>query len=412
MKPKSKKVKDIITEGTERYDDIINIHDLNPDEDNIEIYGGADEDYFKDLQRQIEEDGLIEPPIVYPKTLEIKSGHTRIAALKDLGYTEAPIIWSQTKKPKNKFQNIMRLMTANMGRPSNLERQWNSVQTAIEEYKNENNGSCPEHIVKQICSAAQLSYKYSYKNLKLLTDKTYDTPTGYDRPDLVARIFSGGGNNLSIAKAVSFAKSDDSKNKKNAKYMHTSKILENAIDNSHVIYSINRVSNLMTMFRDATFTDTEGETKYGFRNIQQNIVGGLVHELFANAVTDSINSRSSESNKAVAYDPKDNGIYDISFPLHNAGIEIKTCQIKNGNKVDFISRHPKTGYFLFVGYTPKFDYFYVSYGKVNESDFGKTSRFGTKINLEAVSKLTTFTGELKPNDDNTGYIVTPHPLTF
>ena len=71
MKPKSKKVKDIITEGTERYDDIINIHDLNPDEDNIEIYGGADEDYFKDLQRQIEEDGLIEPPIVYPKTLEI-----------------------------------------------------------------------------------------------------------------------------------------------------------------------------------------------------------------------------------------------------------------------------------------------------------------------------------------------------
>jgi len=54
----------------------------------------------------------------------------------------------------------------------------------------------------------------------------------------------------------------------------------------------------------------------------------------------------------------------------------------------------------------------VSYGKVNESDFGKTSRFGTKINLEAVSKLTTFTGELKPNDDNTGYIVTPHPLTF
>ena len=211
---------------------------------------------------------------------------------------------------------------------------------------------------------------------------------------------------------MSFAKSDDSKNKKNAKYMHTSKILENAIDNSHVIYSINRVSNLMTMFRDATFTDTEGETKYGFRNIQQNIVGGLVHELFANAVTDSINSRSSESNKAVAYDPKDNGIYDISFPLHNAGIEIKTCQINNGNKVDFISRHPKTGYFLFVGYTPKFDYFYVSYGKVNESDFGKTSRFGTKINLEAVSKLTTFTGELKPNDDNTGYIVTPHPLTF
>ena len=47
---KSKKVKDIITEGTERYDDIVNIHDLNPDEDNIEIYGGADEDYFKDLQ--------------------------------------------------------------------------------------------------------------------------------------------------------------------------------------------------------------------------------------------------------------------------------------------------------------------------------------------------------------------------
>ena len=72
MKPKSKKVKDIITEGTERYDDIINIHDLNPDEDNIEIYGGADEDYFKDLQRQIEEDGLIETPIVYPKPLEIK----------------------------------------------------------------------------------------------------------------------------------------------------------------------------------------------------------------------------------------------------------------------------------------------------------------------------------------------------
>ena len=411
MKPKSKSVNDIITDVTERHDDVADIHSLVSDPDNVEIYGARDKEYFQDLCRQIDENGLIEPPIVYPETLEIKSGHTRIAALKELGYTEAPIIWSQASKPKNRFKNMMRLMTANMGRPSNLERQWKSVQLAIQEYKDDNNGVCPPNIVKQICAAAQLSYSSAYSNLKKLSDPVYEG--GYDRPDLVTRIFSDGGNNLSVNRAMTMAKSDANMRANMSKYMHSSKVLENAIDDSHVAYSINRVSNLMTMFRDATFTDTEGETKYGFRNIQQNIVGGLVHELFANAFTDFINSTKSVSgSKAVAYDPKDNGIYDISFPLHNAGIEIKTCQIKNGNKVEFISRHPKTGYFLFVGYTPEFDYFYVSYGKVNESDFGNRSRFGTKVDLGAVSKLTTFKGQLKPNDNNNGYIVTPHPLTF
>ena len=119
--------------------------------------------------RQIAENGLIEPPIVYPETLEIKSGHTRIAALKELGYTEAPIIWSQASKPKNRFKNMMRLMTANMGRPSNLQRQWKSVQLAIQEYKDDNNGVCPPNIVKQICAAAQLSYSSAYSNLKKLS---------------------------------------------------------------------------------------------------------------------------------------------------------------------------------------------------------------------------------------------------
>jgi hypothetical protein len=413
MKPKSKSINDIITDVTERHDDVVDIHKLVSDPDNVEIYGARDKEYFQDLCRQIDENGLIEPPIVYPETFEIKSGHTRIAALKELGCTEAPIIWSQASKPKNKFKNMMRLMTANMGRPSNLERQWKSVQLAINEYKDDNDGVCPPNIVKQICSAAQLSHTSAYANLKKLSDKTYDTPKGFDRPDLVARIFSDGGNNLSVNRAMIMARADAKQRANMSKYMHSSKVLENAIDDRHVEYSINRVSNLMTMFRDATFTDTEGETKYGFRNIQQNIVGGLVHELFANAFTDFINSKKSASDdKAVAYDPKDNGIYDISFPLHNAGIEIKTCQIKNGNKVEFISKFPKTGYFLFIGYTPEFDYFYVSYGKVNESDFGNRSRFGTKVDLGAVSKLTTFKGQLKPNDNNNGYIVTPHPLTF
>jgi len=406
----SKKVKDIITENTEKYDDIVDIHSLISDPDNIEIYGKKDDEYFKDLQRQIEENGLIEPPIVYDLSKEIKSGHTRIAALKELGFTQVPIIWSNTKKPKNRFKNMMKLMTANMGRPSNLERQWNSVQLAIKEYKEDNEGVCEPNVVKQICAAAQLSHSSAYSNLKKLCDPVYEG--GYGRPELVKRIFSDGGNNLSVAKALSFAKTDHTNQKKNAKYMHTSQVLENAIDNSDVLYSINRVSNLMTYFRDATFTDIDGETKYGFRRIQQNIVGGIVHELVANAFTDAINSRRQSSNQAVAYDPKDMNIYDISFPSYNAGMEIKTCQIRNGHKVDFISRVPKTGYFLFVAYTPEFDYFYVSYGKINEDDFGTKSRFGTKVSLEAVSKLNTFTGELKLDSQSGKYICFPHQLTL
>jgi len=402
-------IKKIITENTERYDDIIEIHVPNSDIDNIEIYGPADEEYFADLCRQIEEDGLINPPVIYPKTFEIKSGHTRIAALKALGYSEVPIIWSTVEKQKNRFKNIMRLMTENMGRPSNLERQWNSVQEAIREYKSQH-GACPLDVIKQICSAAQLSYKYSYTNLKKLSDPVYED--GWDRPELVTRIFSNGGNNLSISRAVSFAKADASSAAKHGRYQHSSKVLVNAIDNSDVVYAINRVSNNMTYFRDATFTDLNGETKYAFRNIQQNIVGGLVHELVTNAFADSINNKRKSNSKVIAYNPKDNGIYDISFPAYNAGIEVKTCLIKNGSKIEFISRTPKTGYFVFVAYTPEYDYFYVSYGKVDESNFGNKSRFGTKISLEAISKLPALTGELKLDLQNGKYICFPHQLTF
>ena len=236
MKLNSKSVNDIITDVTERYDDVVDIHSLISDPDNVEIYGARDKEYFQDLCRQIDENGLIEPPIVYPETLEIKSGHTRIAALKELGHTEAPIIWSQTSKPKNRFKNMMRLMTANMGRPSNLQRQWKSVQLAIQEYKDDNNGVCPPNIVKQICAAAQLSYSSAYSNLKKLSDPVYEG--GYDRPDLVTRIFSDGGNNLSVNRAMTMAKSDAKQRANMSKYMHSSKVLENAIDDSHVIYCI------------------------------------------------------------------------------------------------------------------------------------------------------------------------------
>ena len=44
MKPKSKSINDIITDVTERHDDVVDIHSLVSDPDKVEIYGARDKE--------------------------------------------------------------------------------------------------------------------------------------------------------------------------------------------------------------------------------------------------------------------------------------------------------------------------------------------------------------------------------
>ena len=122
-----------------------------------------------------------------------------------------------------------------------------------------------------------------------------------------------------------------------------SKILDTMINGEDITYGCGVVSNAMSQLGEISVLNRNGEPTEAFEKIQQNTIGGLVHESFTNAIAHSVNYRNGQSDYSVAFAPKNQKIEDITFPLHNAGIEVKTCVIKDGNKVRFVSSKPKTG---------------------------------------------------------------------
>ena len=248
-------------------------------------------------------------------------------------------------------------------------------------------------IKKQICPASQMSYN-QYTQLKELELK---------RKDLFNRVVNSNGSDLSPGVAYKFMREDAKKAGQNV--MNQSKVLDRLISGDDVIYSTNVVSNAMNQLSNIGVNDRHGELVPAFDKIQQNTIGGLVHESFTNAMAHSINFKQDDPNYCVAFAPKNMSINDITLPLHNAGIEVKSCLIKDGNKVRFVSSKPKTGYFLFLAFTPEYDYVYCSYGYLKEEVWKRAGRAAANIDVDKLRKanLTEFFGTLK-RDKKTGNI--------
>ena len=316
---------------TEKYDEIVPISSLNFDEDNVKLYGKDNPEYFETLQNDIKQRGLKNPIVVYPDRT-IKSGHTRLRACKE-DFTHIPVVWSVTSKPTDKFENMMSLMMENQGRPSSISRQYNQITTSIEAWEVENNGQlCAESTIKDlICPASQMSYNM-FTQLRQLEAS---------RQDLFKRVMDSDGVSLSPGKAFELMKTDMRKKV----VLNSSKMMDTAVKKQDIIYAVNAVSNAMFKLSEVNINDKDGNPIPAFDNIQQNTIGGLVHEVFTNSTATSINHRNSNADFSVAFPPKKHNDEDIQFPLHNGGIEVKTCVVKDGNKVRFVCAKPKTGYF-------------------------------------------------------------------
>jgi hypothetical protein len=386
---KAQKPKSPVKDGvTERYDELYPVNLLTYGEDNNYLYYDKDDDsYYTDLKASISEYGLKTPILVY-STDEVKSGNTRLKACIELGYEYIPIVRSILNKPSDKFSNLMALQMENQTRPTNLRRQYNQIYKTILAYQEVNNKTCSANIIeKEICPAAQMSYN-QYKNLSTLEST---------RPDLFQRVIESNGSKLSPGKAIDLMKQDLLKSKQ----LNISKALENAVTREDVTYAVNAVSNALNTMFGVKINGRNGNQINAFDNIQQNTIGGLVHEVFTNAIAHSINHRANKPDEVTAFPPKKHNDEDIQFPMHNGGIEVKTCLIKDGNKIKYVCKNPKDGYFLFAAFTPEYDRCYVSYGKTSGDIWNKAGAAYANIDMHKLvnSNLDTFFGQLKIEKD-------------
>jgi len=385
---KTKQNAPVIEGVTEKFDELYPVNLLTYGEDNYDLYYDKDDSsYYTDLKASIYDYGLKSPILVY-STDEVKSGNTRLRACIELGYEYIPIVRSILDKPKDKFSNLMALQMENQTRPSNLRRQYNQIYKTISAYEQVNNKTCSANIIeKEICTAAQMSYN-QYKNLSTLES---------NRPDLFQRVIDSNGSKLSPGKAIELMKQDLLKSKQ----LNISKALENAVTREDVTYAVNAVSNALNTMFGVKINGRDGSQINAFNNIQQNTIGGLVHEVFTNAIAHSINHRANNPDEVTAFPPKKHNDEDIQFPMHNGGIEVKTCLIKDGNKIKYVCKNPKDGYFLFAGFTPEYDRCYVSYGRTSGDIWNKAGAAYATVDMHklASSNLDTFFGELKIDKD-------------
>ena len=382
---KNKKIESPLKEGvTERYDELYPTNQLMYGEDNYDLYYDKDDDsYYADLKTSIQSNGLKTPILVYESD-EVKSGNTRLRACIELGYKYIPIVRSILDKPSDKFSNLMALQMENQTRPSNLRRQYHQILKTIKAYEEVNKKTCSANIIeKEICPAAQMSYNM-YKNLHSLE---------VSRDDLFKRVIDSNGSKLSPGKAVELMKKD----RLNAKQLNISSALEDAVTREDVTYAVNAVSNALLSLKNITINGRAGNQIKAFSNIQQNTIGGLVHEVFTNSIAHSINHRANNPDEVTAFPPKKHNDEDIQFPKHNGGIEVKTCLIKDGNKMKFVCKNPKAGFMLFAGFSPEYDRCYVSYGKTDASLWKKAGAAYANIDMFKLmeSNLDTFFGDLK-----------------
>ena len=383
----------LITKNTERVDAIMSIDEIKSDPDNPILYGANDTDYYKALKNNIRLKGLKNPIVIY-KDGTIKSGHTRCKIAIELGYDTIPVQFSIVDKPPRGFDNMMSLMAENQTRPSDIARQYNQIKTASESYEVDKGQRCTDTIIKEIiCPTVQMSFNMFSQLRDLESDKVH----GYSK---FVKVMKTNGSAMSPGYAHSRMKKDRENAANNAQ-LKISKHLDELLTKQDIVFAASAVSNVMSQIENISFNGRDGKDINIFDNIQQNVLGGFAHEIFTNAITDCINFKYGKIdaiNKAVAIADSRQRLEDINIPFFNGSIEVKTCIIKDGNKLKFTTRKPKSGYYLLLGFTPDYEDFYCAYG-VLKSDVWKKAVGGHSANMDIKElqkvQLMEFAGKLK-----------------
>lgn len=375
--------KSLITNITEKYDKIVDIRTLVMNPTNLKMYQEYENDYINDLSILIRKEGLKNPIVLYKDGVTIKSGHNRLLASKQLGEVEVPVIISNEEKPTSILQEMVSLAIENMGRPANMGRSYRSVKGMIEAFVKENNGQQPTTSeIKQYCSMHQLGYD-SYSKLGQIE---------LTHPTLFKKVLEG---KMSLTAAV-----NETKILSNNVSLSKTPFMESMVGTQELNYSISRVTGVMSQLPNIMIMMPDGTQTSAFENgdIQAQTMGGIVHELFTNAVRDVVNHKNGES---ILTAPKNSKEFDLEAINYNSGIETKTCVTEQGKKPKFVGHRYKDSYTLLLSLTPNRKRAFAGYGIITADCWKPGKPVGT-LDIKKLSECKTFNviiGEIEVDGD-------------
>jgi hypothetical protein len=375
--------KSLITNITEKYDNVIDIRTLVMNPTNLKMYQEYEKDYISNLSILIRKEGLKNPIVLYKDRYTIKSGHNRLLACKELGEAEVPVIISNEEKPTSVLQEMVSLAIENMGRPANMGRSYRSVKSMIEAFSTENDGKQPNTSeIKQYCSMHQIGYD-SYTKLGQLE---------LTHPNLFKKVIDG---KMSLTAAV-----NETKILSNAVSLSKTPFMESMVGNQELNYAISRVTGVMSQLPNIKVMMPDGTQVSAFESddIQAQTMGGIVHELFTNAVRDVVNHKNGE---LILTAPKNSKEFDLEAINYNSGIETKTCVTEQGKKPKFVGHRYKDSYTLLLSLTPNRKRAFAGYGIITADCWKPGKPVGT-LDMKKLSECQTFNiiiGEIEADGD-------------
>ena len=383
-------VNNIIRDGvTENHDGVMSVTKFKLNENNIDMYGKYEQKHIENLQDSIIKDGLKNPIVLYSDGITIKSGHNRFFAIKGLGYTELPYVLSNESKPKSVLKEMISLAIENMGRPANMGRSFSSVKIMSEAFASENDGVQPKTSdVKGFCSYHQIGYE-SYTKLSALEQK---------HPDLFDRVIEG-------KQSLSSAWTDKTMRENgNGVTLNQTPFMNGLLGLKEINYGIGTVSAVRGQMESITINKPGGEMSPAFGEMQKNIMGGIVHEIFTNSIKDIVNYTTGKDTLTA---PKNNGLYDLEAEMENSGIETKTCVTETGKKPKFVTHRYKNGYHVLLSITPNGNRAFAGYGVIPVECWRKGMPVGT-LDINKLITVSTFNVLIGSLEEENGKVVVNH----
>ncbi len=370
-KTKGLDVNSIIKKGiTEKYDGIAIIGTLLMNPSNQNMYGKYEDDHILSIQTSVLKDGLKNPIVLYKDGKTIKSGHNRVLALKKAGFEEVPYILSEEERPKSQLQEMISLAIENMGRPANIGRSFFSVKKMCKIYSDENNGFEPKSDdIKGYCAYHQIGYD-SFVKIKKIE---------IEAPDLFDKVVSS---NMAITAAIN----ELTMRSQSIIKLSETPFMNGLLGHQEINYGLGCVTAVKNKIDSITINKPGGTEGKAFEEIQPNTMGGIVHEIFTNAIRDIVNYKHKSS---VLSAPKNSSLYDLEAVDYNSGIETKTCVTESGKKPRWVTHRYKDGYVLLLSITPNGKRALAGYGVIPGSCWKPGKPIGT-IDLVKLAEIPNF----------------------
>ena len=368
VRPTKKNVA-VFKEITQSHDDVLPIDSLNFSEENIRVYGDYSEEHVNNLKESILAQGLMKPIVLYKDKATIQSGHNRIKALKMLGYTHVPVIYSDMSN-ENSYKAMISLAMENMGRPFNWEQSHNAVKQTVIAHEEEFGSSPSNEELEQYCKLHKLSLN-SYNSLNKLE---------IEAPDLYTKVLK---EKIALTPAMEELRDIN----RSAVSLTRTPAMNKLISADDTMFGISRVTGFLNHIESYEyFLPDGGRANFQSGDVATNIMSGVGHDLFTNALRDMINHKDKKKNvtsvtveykELAARAEKNNNLYDIEIPRLNSGIETKTCITESGKKPKWVTNRYKDGYFALLTLNPDGTRAFAGYGVIKRDAWKKGRPVGT-----------------------------------